>query len=53
MAEDSPWDFEWGVRDAHGGYDGQNLLGGALILVREELRATAEHEPLQLTLGLE
>lgn len=53
IAEDSPWDFEWGARDAHGGYDGQNLLGRALILVRDELRASSAHDPVQLTLGLE
>jgi ribA/ribD-fused uncharacterized protein len=37
LAEDSPTDFEWGCRDTGGGYNGQNLLGLALMQVREEL----------------
>ncbi len=37
LAENSPRDFAWGARDAHGGYTGQNLLGVALMQVRGEL----------------
>lgn len=37
IAEDSPTDFIWGIRDEHGGYTGMNLLGQALMQVREEL----------------
>ncbi|MGB0092325.1 MAG: NADAR domain-containing protein [Solirubrobacteraceae bacterium] len=37
LAEDSPSDFIWGARDLHGGYGGQNLLGVALMQVRQEL----------------
>jgi ribA/ribD-fused uncharacterized protein len=37
LAENSPTDFVWGARDAHGGYAGQNLLGIALMQVRAEL----------------
>lgn len=37
LAEDSPSDFVWGCRDAHGGHGGQNLLGLALMQVRTEL----------------
>lgn len=39
IVEDSPHDFEWGIRDEDGGYTGQNLLGKALMAVREELHA--------------
>ena len=39
LAEDSPSDFVWGARDPHGGYGGQNLLGLALMQVRQELIA--------------
>jgi N-glycosidase YbiA len=39
LAEDSPSDFVWGVRDPDGGYHGQNLLGLALMRVRAELIA--------------
>ena len=39
IVEDSPYDFEWGIRDANGGFGGQNLLGEALMTVRRELRA--------------
>jgi ribA/ribD-fused uncharacterized protein len=39
LAEDSPTDFVWGCRDAHGGHNGRNLLGLALMHVREELVA--------------
>jgi ribA/ribD-fused uncharacterized protein len=39
LAEDSPTDFEWGCRDTHGGHNGHNLLGLALMQVREKLVA--------------
>ena len=39
LAEDSPTDFVWGARDLDGGYRGQNLLGLALMRVRDELVA--------------
>lgn len=38
IAEDSPSDFIWGIRDANGGFTGQNLLGRALMQVRTEIR---------------
>ena len=38
LAEDSPRDHEWGCRDRNGGYTGRNLLGRALMKVRDELR---------------
>ena len=38
IAEDSPTDFIWGIRDERGGFTGQNLLGKALMEVRKELR---------------
>lgn len=38
LAEDSPSDYEWGCRDAQGGYTGKNLLGRAQIKVRDENR---------------
>jgi len=38
LAEDSPYDPVWGCRDRRGGYTGQNLLGRALMRVRDELR---------------
>ena len=38
LAEDSPTDFEWGCRDAAGGYSGLNLLGRAEMRVRRERR---------------
>ena len=37
IGEDSPRDFEWGIRDHKGGYCGRNLLGKALVTVRDEL----------------
>ena len=37
LAEDSPTDFEWGCRDSNGGYTGKNLLGRALMRVRQEI----------------
>ena len=39
LAEDSPSDFVWGARDSDRGYGGQNLLGLALMCVRDELIA--------------
>ena len=39
LAEDSPYDPVWGCRDRAGGYTGANLLGRALMRVRDELRA--------------
>ena len=39
LAEDSPTDFVWGCRDANDGHEGQNLLGLALMHVRDELIA--------------
>jgi ribA/ribD-fused uncharacterized protein len=39
LAEDSPYDALWGCRDRAGGYTGANLLGRALMRVRDELRA--------------
>jgi len=38
IAEDSPTDFRWGIRDDRGGWNGMNLLGKALMVVREEIR---------------
>jgi ribA/ribD-fused uncharacterized protein len=38
IAEDSPSDFVWGIRDKGGGYTGRNLLGRALMRVRGELQ---------------
>jgi ribA/ribD-fused uncharacterized protein len=37
IAEDSPTDSRWGIRDAGGGFGGMNLLGKAWMRVREEL----------------
>lgn len=37
IAEDSPTDFVWGVRDEDNGFSGRNLLGLALMLIRDEL----------------
>lgn len=37
IAEDSPTDFKWGIRDEQGGLGGQNLLGRALMELREEI----------------
>ena len=39
LAEDSPSDFVWGARDRDSGYGGQNLLGLAVMRVRDELSA--------------
>jgi len=48
LAENSPTDFIWGCRDPHGGYDGQNLLGLALMRVRAELIADLRHRLVAL-----
>lgn len=37
IAEDSPTDFVWGIRDADNGFSGRNLLGNALMLLRDEI----------------
>ena len=42
LAEDSPRDFVWGCRDRKGAYTGQNLLGRALMRVRDEARYAVE-----------
>ena len=39
LAADSRSDFVWGARDSDRGYGGQNLLGLALMCVRDELIA--------------
>lgn len=38
LAEDSPSDSTWGVRDRSGGFGGHNYLGRCLMRVRAELR---------------
>jgi N-glycosidase YbiA len=53
LAEDSPHDFEWGIRDKHGGFTGQNLLGWALMLVRDDLRTASGASDGQLSLSLQ
>lgn len=40
IAEDSPTDSIWGIRDHHGGFTGKNLLGRALMQRRAELVAS-------------
>jgi ribA/ribD-fused uncharacterized protein len=42
IAEDSPTDFIWGIRDERRGFTGENLLGKALMQVRKEIREEAE-----------
>jgi predicted NAD-dependent protein-ADP-ribosyltransferase YbiA (DUF1768 family) len=49
LAEDSPTDDVWGCRDAQGGYSGQNLLGLALMQVRDELVADVRSRLSALT----
>lgn len=44
IAEDSPTDDIWGIRDKRGGLTGQNLLGRALMQVRRELRVASGAE---------
>lgn len=39
LVEDSPHDFNWGGRDARGGYEGRNLLGIVLMEVRAQMLA--------------
>ena len=39
LVENAPRDFEWGGRDAQGGWTGRNLLGRALMEAREQLWA--------------
>jgi predicted NAD-dependent protein-ADP-ribosyltransferase YbiA (DUF1768 family) len=39
LPEKTPSNFVWGARHRHGGYGGQNLLGLALMRVRDELIA--------------
>jgi predicted NAD-dependent protein-ADP-ribosyltransferase YbiA (DUF1768 family) len=52
LAEDSPTDFIWGCRDAQGAYNGHNLLGLALIQVREKLVADVHTQLTALTRSL-
>jgi ribA/ribD-fused uncharacterized protein len=46
LAEDSPYDPVWGCRDRSGGYTGENLLGRALMRVRNELRHADRDAPV-------
>lgn len=41
IAENSPTDFIWGIRDRQGGYTGMNLLGKAWMQARDELEEQA------------
>jgi ribA/ribD-fused uncharacterized protein len=52
LAEDSPTDFVWGCRDPQGGYNGHNLLGLALMQVRDELVADVHTRLIALTRSL-
>lgn len=45
IAEDSPWDFEWGARDQEGGWGGANKLGLLLMQIREEIRREGDLIP--------
>lgn len=45
IAEDSPTDFIWGIRDELGGFTGQNLLGLALMQVRDAIREEMAANP--------
>jgi predicted NAD-dependent protein-ADP-ribosyltransferase YbiA (DUF1768 family) len=49
LAEDSPTDYNWGCRNTQGGYSGQNLLGLALMQVRDELVADVRSRLSALT----
>ena len=40
IVEESRHDLEWGARKADEGFIGKNLLGKALVAVRDELRAS-------------
>jgi hypothetical protein len=51
LAEDSPSDFVWGARDRDGGYGGLNLLGLALMRVRDELIADVRTRVAALAAG--
>jgi predicted NAD-dependent protein-ADP-ribosyltransferase YbiA (DUF1768 family) len=42
LVEDSPTDFEWGGRDARGGFAGRNLLGIAHMQVRTDWAASLD-----------
>jgi ribA/ribD-fused uncharacterized protein len=51
LAEDSPSDFVWGARDPDGGHGGENLLGLALMRVRDELIADVRTRLAALSLA--
>ncbi len=51
LAEDSPSDYVWGARDPDGGHGGENLLGLALMRVRDELIADVRTRLTALSLG--
>ena len=51
LAEDSPSDFIWGARDRDGGHGGENLLGLALMRVRDELIAEVRTRLTALSLA--
>ncbi len=51
LAESSPDDFSWGCRDEHGGCNGRNLLGLALMRVRRELHARVLAQLAALQVG--
>jgi ribA/ribD-fused uncharacterized protein len=51
LAEDSPSDFIWGARDRDGGHGGENLLGLALMRVRDELIADVRTRLAALSLA--
>lgn len=51
LAEDSPHDFIWGCRDADGGYEGDNLLGRALMEIRAGVVAAVREQLGALTGG--
>ena len=39
IAEDSPYDYIWGIRDKQGGWSGKNWLGGAWMEARHEINS--------------
>jgi predicted NAD-dependent protein-ADP-ribosyltransferase YbiA (DUF1768 family) len=49
LAEDSPTDYVRGCRDTQSGYHGHNLLGLALMQIREELVADVRTRVSALT----
>lgn len=52
IVEDSPYDFEWGIRDADGGLGGRNLMGKALMEVRAGIASgVVEGDQLSLEIG--